>query len=657
MNPPGEPTEEGDPDRRRRRGAAASASSSCRPGPSAAIESRSRRGKKTRNVSRDKTNTRTSRAEGFKGNANGTQTENKGETHNGIIESSSKEETEEEYRLRVYGTSNATALEPAPTRRQSSRSRVRLSTEAAAAANATTASARNLSRRLSRQLSRRRSSIVESLPDSPQGWVTLVTTAASAVLAYELRLQKSLTSPPNVFCQETPYNTKLRQMLSTPADKGILTRKIKPSLLVGTRGRLASIAAYAVPHLNEDGLNMDSSSHPLSGSNDGADSTPTSPSTKLLFREVMYMGSDGAEIAIDWEVPPEPITSSHDPYKSPQQRRNELLHGPISRPVIIILHGINNDASFGYIRSLMKACTDRGWIAAGFNFRGCGGIPLKTPRGYTGSFTGDLRTVVNNVVGRMITDDVPLFVVGNSLGANLITKYLGEEGRSGTLPPNVAGGISLGNPLQIHSGNMSFPWAQILGMGVKKMIMLNWNVFRDITSADHRRAIKDALLAPTIGQIDCALAPYMIRNNPEYPFEVRVGYEDGEAYWDDASSYKYVQFVSVPLLKVTAQDDFLVSGPSLRKMSHCMDNPNVFVVKTKCGGHLGWQEAPPDTGNAFGFGTSWADTATTEFIAAVIKLRDEKRVEDEESVAKSRTTKEDQLFEAREEAKKITSRL
>ena len=554
-----------------------------------------------------------------------------------------EEETDEVYRRRVYGTSDTAAHGPA---RRDRSAAVLISV--AEGVTSTRASMRRASRRFSRQLSRRRSSVVESLPDTPQGWVALVTTAASAVLAYELRLQKTLTSPPQVFCQDTPYNARLRHMLSTPAETGILSRKIKPSLLVGTRGRLASLAAYARPHRNDDDKTKETHVNDEQESEHaGADSS----NTKLRFREIMTMGSDGAEIAVDWEVPPERPTATHAPYKSSQQRRAEILHGPIARPVVVILHGINNDASFGYIRSLMRACTDRGWVAAGFNFRGCGGVPLRTPRGYTGAYTGDLRATIHAVASRMVDDAVPLFVVGNSLGANLITKYLGEEGRAGTLPPNVAGGISLGNPLQIHSHNMHFPWAELLGMGVKKMILMHWRAFRGATSLDHRAAIRKALLSRTIGQLDCALAPHMIRNNPEYPFEVRVGYEDGEAYWDDASSHKYVQFVSVPLLKVTAQDDFLVYNSSMRKMSHCLENPNVLVVRTKCGGHLGWQEAPPDTGNAFGFGTSWADMATTEFIDAVINIRQQ------EKAAVGDKTKEDYLADVQEEGSRIRPRL
>ncbi|KAI2498032.1 alpha/beta hydrolase [Fragilaria crotonensis] len=80
----------------------------------------------------------------------------------------------------------------------------------------------------------------------------------------------------------------------------------------------------------------------------------------------------------------------------------------------------------------MRACTDRGWAAVGVNFRGCGGVPLATPRGYTGAYTGDMRGVVQILSGRLEkTPQYRIFLVGNSLGANLVAKYLGEEGLEG----------------------------------------------------------------------------------------------------------------------------------------------------------------------------------------------------------------------------------
>lgn len=68
-------------------------------------------------------------------------------------------------------------------------------------------------------------------------------------------------------------------------------------------------------------------------------------------------------------------------------------------------------------------------------------------------------------------------------------------------------------------------------------------------------------------------------------------------------------------------------------MNHCLENPNVVVVKTRCGGHLGWQESPPLKRKAdgkelqstwFGGGIgSWSDVAVADFIEALLETRNE----------------------------------
>ena len=379
--------------------------------------------------------------------------------------------------------------------------------------------------------------------------------------------------------------------------KGILTRDIKPCLLVGTRGAMASTAAYLLHGPREEHC--------------------------LHFREVMTM-TDGATIALDWEVPYPKYKSSLHVRLSDKQLKANVLYGPIDLPVVIILHGINNDTGFGYMKSLMRSCSDRGWIAVGMNFRGCGGQELTTPRGYTAAYTGDLRSVVQKIAVRL-KGDTPVFLVGNSLGANLITKYLGEEGFSGSLPSCIQGGVSLGNPLHIHGGNVPFPFNIMLGAGLKKYVLASRKAYHAMSNDFHfGSAVRQALLSRTIGQLDHIMSPFIIRNDAMHPFASSVGYKDGEDYWHDASSNRYIQHVTVPLLKLSAQDDFLVVNPALQSLARCLVNPNVLVVKTKCGGHLGWQEAPLE---GFGVGKSWADAAMSDFIAAVLDMRKLKPVE------------------------------
>jgi len=209
----------------------------------------------------------------------------------------------------------------------------------------------------------------------------------------------------------------------------------------------------------------------------------------------------------------------------------------------------------------------------------------------------------------------------------LVTKYLGEEGLSGSLPVAVAGGIALGNPLAMNSSHISPIWSSVLASGAKKGIMENWSTLKHVNDATTKRALWNALTAVTLKQFDEALAPVFARNNRVYPFNFCPGFESADDYGDDAASYKVVQFVPVPLLTMAATDDIIVYHPSRGRLSFCLSNPNVMFVETMCGGHLGWHESPPDKGN-WGSASSWADAAAADFIEATLKARRKQRSND-----------------------------
>jgi predicted alpha/beta-fold hydrolase len=310
----------------------------------------------------------------------------------------------------------------------------------------------------------------------------------------------------------------------------------------------------------------------------------------IRFREIIRIPLDGTHIGIEWELPAESSPTSTS--------RDEILNGPIRRPVVLVLHGLNNHADFGYVRSMMRTCATRGWVAAGMNLRGCGGVPLQTPRVYNGAYTGDIRYVVQSIVGRLNPSGTScIFLVGNSLGANLITKYLGEEGLSGSLPKAVAGGVALGNPLVMGSGRISLLWSPLMALGAKKGLIENRHAWKKSNDSNLKKAMHKALTAVTLKEFDEALAPVFVRNQRHYPFDFSLGFENAEAYGNDAASFKVVRHVPVPLLTIAAKDDMIVYQPSRTRLSYCLANPNVMWVETMCGGHLGWQESPPDKGN------------------------------------------------------------
>jgi predicted alpha/beta-fold hydrolase len=524
-------------------------------------------------------------------------------------------QSEEAYRLRVYGTTekhdNDIALHQ----------KLKLQQQQPVLAKQQQSSLRRLSRQLSNALLRRQSSsIVESLPETPAGWAVLVSTMASTALGYEVQLQKRLTCPPLVYGQCSSEHSPLvdiyKRLTATP--DSILRRDIQPSLFVGTRGVVSSTAGYL-----------------LGG--------PGSTKQHVRFRQHLTMAQDGAEIGLDWELPI--LNETEKSFRlSEEQRQQEIRIGPIQQPVVLILHGMNNDSSFGYVQRMMRTCTNRGWVAVCMNFRGCGGVPMTTPRGYSGAYTGDLRHVVHHICARLTpfsstsrstttTAFGKLFIVGHSLSANIVCKYLGEEGLSGTLPKQVAGSVLLSNPMFL--GIVDPISSVVLALGVKKTVLESWSSIRKFSDAHYQSRIRKAILAPSILDFDNAMAPIFIHNESVYPFAFKIGYKNGQEYYHDASSYRHIRHITVPTLQLIASDDFLVYPSFKTKSYFSLANPNVMVVETKCGGHLGWQESAPHSpqvvGDADGAShgsmlssSSWSDAATADFIQAVTEALQEK---------------------------------
>eukprot|EP00984_Skeletonema_dohrnii_P004571 scaffold1616_cov100-Skeletonema_dohrnii-CCMP3373.AAC.1 len=210
-------------------------------------------------------------------------------------------------------------------------------------------------------------------------------------LQYELRLQKELTAPPIVFCQANCGSRgvlngrmeRLYKKLALPSvissnygrgggngqssnrkssnsnnnktlKEGIFSRTVKPSLFIGTRGIVASTAAYAL----------------------GSKQSDDAKKVKRV-REVMKMGADGALIVLDWEVPLDTSSTTNNSNNAAKSSTDNIdIYKPnsITKPIILLLHGMNNDSTFGYIRSMMRTATDRGWIAVGMNLRGQDGL-------------------------------------------------------------------------------------------------------------------------------------------------------------------------------------------------------------------------------------------------------------------------------------------
>ncbi|KAJ1928137.1 hypothetical protein FBU59_007156, partial [Linderina macrospora] len=137
-------------------------------------------------------------------------------------------------------------------------------------------------------------------------------------------------------------------------------------------------------------------------------------------RELLVM-EDGGTVSLDWY-----------PSKEPKEGDEKL-------PVVFTLSGVGGSSQEYFMRALAKSLahgTQRFRVAV-FNHRGTSHTPITAPRPYDSGFTSDLSHAIDYV--RQKSDPaVKLTAVGFSMGANILTKYVGEQGDQCPLSAAVA---------------------------------------------------------------------------------------------------------------------------------------------------------------------------------------------------------------------------
>ncbi|MFS7895506.1 putative alcohol O-acetyltransferase [Helianthus anomalus] len=115
-------------------------------------------------------------------------------------------------------------------------------------------------------------------------------------------------------------------------------------------------------------------------------------------------------------------------------------YGDDETPIVIVIPGLTSDSSSAYLKHLAFSTAKRGWNVVICNHRGLGGISITSDCFYNAGWTNDLRDVIKQL--HQEYPNAPLFAVGTSIGANILVKYLGEDGED--IP--IAGAVAICSP-------------------------------------------------------------------------------------------------------------------------------------------------------------------------------------------------------------------
>ncbi|KAK2749429.1 hypothetical protein FQN57_006363 [Myotisia sp. PD_48] len=272
-----------------------------------------------------------------------------------------------------------------------------------------------------------------------------------------------------------------------------------------------------------------------------------------------------------------PLAEGELPPRTSFFTKEEFANLPSSdtKPMLVVLHGLSGGSHEPYLRHCLDPLFKQGWEACVVNFRGCAGSKLTSSILYNARATWDFRQMVRWL--RQNFPSRPLFGMGFSLGANILTNYLGEEGDKCVLKAAVV----LSNPWNLEVGSLGLQrtwigkqvYSRTMGSSMKNLFARHVDTMRK-----HPRVNVERVMNVT----------YLHEFDRELQAPV-WGYPTETAYYRDASSVDSLFAIKVPFFIIQAEDDAISITDALpyREVTR---TPYAVMCTTSWGGHLSWFE-------------------------------------------------------------------
>ena len=252
-----------------------------------------------------------------------------------------------------------------------------------------------------------------------------------------------------------------------------------------------------------------------------------------------------------------------------------------------MVHGLEGSGEAGYIRSLSTAALRAGFAAHRFHMRTCGGTEHLCRTLYHAGLTSDLLAVLREFRGE---GRAPAFLVGFSLGGNVVLKLAGEMEESAR--EYVQGVCSVSAPLDLAA------CARRIGERENRLY-----------EARFVRAMRKRLCATgryQMGEFAGVRSVFELDDRFTAP---SFGFGDAANYYRTQSAIGYLAGLRVPALLIQAKDDTFVPF-AVYDSAAVRSNPWIELMVTEHGGHLGFIGRSPNR--------LWSDEAIMKWIMGTI---------------------------------------
>ena len=240
-----------------------------------------------------------------------------------------------------------------------------------------------------------------------------------------------------------------------------------------------------------------------------------------------------------------------------------------SRKIVILCHGLEGSSDSKYIQATAKLLSLNGYSVAAMNYRFCSGEINRQLVTYHSGKTDDLHTVINFVLPNY--DSV--YLVGFSLGGNLIIKYNGDGLFS--LSPKIKANVAISVPVDLMGSSISLKRCE--------NVLYRWRFLRTLSKKMH---LKHQQFPNELDVVPLKKVKNLTDFDNFFTSKIN-GFKDAEDYYLKASSKQFIPNISIPTLLINALDDPFLSD-SCFPIREAKENSNFFLMTPFYGGHVGF---------------------------------------------------------------------
>ncbi|MFL2603246.1 MAG: YheT family hydrolase [Flavobacteriaceae bacterium] len=240
-----------------------------------------------------------------------------------------------------------------------------------------------------------------------------------------------------------------------------------------------------------------------------------------------------------------------------------------SKKIVILCHGLEGSSDSKYIQATAKLLSLNGYSVAAMNYRFCSGEINRQLVTYHSGKTDDLHAVIKYLLPNY--DSV--YLVGFSLGGNLILKYNGDGLFS--LSPKIKANVAISVPVDLKGSSISLKRCE--------NILYRWRFIRTLSKKMHLKHQQFP------NELDVApLKKVKTLTDFDDFFTSKInGFKDAEDYYLKASSKQFIPNITKPTLLINALDDPFLSE-SCFPIVEAKENSKFNLMTPSFGGHVGF---------------------------------------------------------------------